>query len=131
AAPELFAAAAKALNKAGARVVAIQGPGEAESVNQLKALAGLELPVAVLDLDGLKAFFSMTRLLVSNDGGTMHLAAAMGASALALFSATDPKIWASEGVVPVDMRGRERRAAESEVTDLALKLLEPPAPALS
>ena len=131
AAPELFASVAKSLNKAGVRVVAVQGPNEAESVSRLKALAGLELPVAALDLDGLKAFFSMARLLVSNDGGTMHLAAAMGASVLALFSATDPEVWTSEGVVPVDLRGRDWRAAEPEVRNLVLKLLGPRAPEAS
>ncbi|HVA67259.1 MAG TPA: glycosyltransferase family 9 protein [Elusimicrobiota bacterium] len=126
--PELFAAAAKRLAQAGARLVAIQGPGEQEAVLRLKELAGFDFPSAVFDLDALKAFFSMVRLLVANDGGTMHLAAASGARVLALFSATDPETWVSEGVSPVDLRGRDSGTAEGKVLGLALKLLEPPAP---
>jgi len=124
--PELFAAAAKRLAQAGARLVAVQGPGEQDAVARLKKLAGFDFPSAAFDLDALKAFFSMVRLLVANDGGAMHLAAASGARVLALFSATDPETWVSEGVSPVDLRGRHSRAAEGEVSSLALKLLAEP-----
>ncbi len=120
---ELFAAAAEGLARSGARVVAVQGPGEERAVARLKALSGLDLPTAAFDLDALKAFFSMTALLISNDGGTMHLAAALGARVMALFSATDPAIWRSEAVTALDLRGQDWRAAQGVVASTALKAL--------
>ncbi|MHB2025631.1 MAG: glycosyltransferase family 9 protein [Elusimicrobiota bacterium] len=117
--PELFAALAKSLAQDGFSIALIRGPGEEGAVLRVKTLAGLDVPEAALSLDGLKAFLSSARLLISNDGGTMHIGAAVGARVLAFFSATDPEIWSSEGIRPVDLRGRRWQDCLEEALSVA------------
>lgn len=60
-------------------------------------------PERVLDISGrtsisgLAAVFSHCALLVCNDSGPMHLAAAVGTSTVSLFAATHSKKWAPRG----------------------------------
>jgi heptosyltransferase-2 len=91
--PERFAALGRELAREfGARLVLLGGPGEARVANQVKAQLGLP----VLDLTGKTdlrqalAVLSRLNLLVTNDSGLMHAAAALGVPLVAVFGSTDP-----------------------------------------
>ncbi len=91
--PERFAALGRELAREfGARLVLLGGPGEALVANLVKTQLGLP----VLDLTGKTglrqalAVLSRLKLLVTNDSGLMHAAAALGVPLVALFGSTDP-----------------------------------------
>jgi heptosyltransferase-2 len=91
--PERFAALAGELQEElGARIVLLGGPEDQESAALLKE----RLRRPVLDLIGRtrlrQALGVLTHLnlLITNDSGLMHAAAALGVPLLALFGSTDP-----------------------------------------
>ncbi len=93
---ERFAALASGLTRAGARVILHGGPGDGPVTGAVAALAARSgLPP--LDWTGrttlpvLAECFRHSRLVVSNDTGPMHLAAAVGAPLLALCGASDER----------------------------------------
>jgi heptosyltransferase-2 len=53
------------------------------------------------DLVALAGLLARAALLVTNDTGPMHLAAAVGTPVLALFGSTDPAVCAPRGAGPV------------------------------
>lgn len=59
----------------------------------------LDTAVRIDDLYHLACWLRGARVFVGNDSGISHLAAAVGTPVLALFRATDPKIWAPRGPV--------------------------------
>jgi heptosyltransferase-2 len=83
-----FTALAEALGSAGWPVVACPGPGEDAAVRAV-------LPRAVVlpqtDVATFGALLAASRLVVANDSGSGHLAAAVGARLLTVFGATDPR----------------------------------------
>jgi len=91
---ESFAALALELDRQmGARLVLLGGPEDRAAAAAVKA----QLPVPVLDLVGQTdlrqalAVLSCLRLLVTNDSGLMHAAAALGTPLVAIFGSTDPR----------------------------------------
>jgi lipopolysaccharide heptosyltransferase II len=91
--PESFAAAADQLQREGlGPVVLIGGPDERPAAQAVKALMKTE-PV---DLTGatqpglLPALLKSAALLLTNDSGPMHVAAAVGTPVVALFGPTSP-----------------------------------------
>jgi lipopolysaccharide heptosyltransferase II len=70
----------------------VVGPAERALGAAVSAAARAPLPVLGADLDPveLSALLSGVRLLVSNDSGPMHLAAAVGTPVVAFFGPTDP-----------------------------------------
>ena len=70
----------------------VSGPDEAALGVAVSSAAKAPLPVLGSDLDpvGLAALLERGRLLVSNDSGPMHLAAAVGTPVVAFFGPTDP-----------------------------------------
>jgi ADP-heptose:LPS heptosyltransferase len=111
--PERFAAIADSLAREGFQVV-LTGSAEERPVMQevLKRMTGRAIPLGEsFSFGGLAALFSGARLLVSNDTGVSHLAAALHTPSGVVFTAADPLRWAPLDVerhralyVPVDCR---------------------------
>lgn len=76
------------LIKAGRQVVAMPGPNETEAVRKALPHATV-LPES--DLAVFAAILSDARLVVANDSGPGHLAAAVGARLISVFGVTDPR----------------------------------------
>jgi len=91
---EHYAMLADALvDEFGARVVASLAPGEREIADQITAAAKRPIKVFVdppLGLGPLKALVRRCRLLVSNDTGPRHFAAAFGVPVVTIFGSSDP-----------------------------------------
>ncbi|MFN2385369.1 MAG: glycosyltransferase family 9 protein, partial [Thermoanaerobaculia bacterium] len=90
--PETFGGLARGLLSEGSAVVIVIGPGEEELARRVNEAAGVPLPVlgAALDPLELAALLSLGSVVVGNDSGPLHLAAAAGAPVVALFGPTDP-----------------------------------------
>lgn len=69
------------------------------------------------DLHDLACWLASARLYVGNDSGVTHLAAAVGTSVVALFGASDPRVWAPRGerVRVVAGEGMERIRLEQVI----------------
>lgn len=90
--PERFAATAEIVaRRAGARVAIVGGPAERPLGEAIAR--GLDAPVRVLcgatTLGELVGVLSLTRLLLTNDSGPMHVAAALGIPLVAVYGSTD------------------------------------------
>jgi heptosyltransferase-2 len=87
-----YAGLADALAERGLTPALVIGPGEQELAGRVMRAARTPLPALGADLDplGLAALLAHARLLVSNDSGPMHLAAAVGTPVVAFFGPTDP-----------------------------------------
>ena len=83
---------ARRMRERGLEVVVVIGPGEEELGREVAAAAGGALPIAGAESDvaGLAGVLARLSVLVCNDSGPMHLAAAVGIRAVALFGPTDP-----------------------------------------
>ena len=57
------------------------------------------------DLRDLARWIASARLFIGNDSGVGHLAAAVGTPVIAIFQASDPRIWAPRGRAPVVVAG--------------------------
>lgn len=55
------------------------------------------VPGKIEDLYELACWISTAKLYIGNDSGISHLAAAVGTPVIAIFLATDPRIWAPRG----------------------------------
>lgn len=92
--PERYASLAAALLDRGVRVALVGGERDRDVIDRVREKS----PAAVLDLAGqtrvgvLGALLGSASLVVSNDTGPMHLAAAVGTPVLALFGSTSP-VW--------------------------------------
>ncbi len=93
---ERFAEVARRLARP---VVWLLGPAEGEAdAEKLKAIGErVGTVVESPDLTTLAGILARCRLYVGNDSGVSHLAAAIGAPAVAVFGATDPRCWAPRG----------------------------------
>lgn len=90
-----FAELARALRKSdpSRQATILAGPGELWMAVRVHEESGKLHPVIGPDLDlaGLAAVLAHLDLLVTNDSGPMHLAAALGVPCVALFGPTDPR----------------------------------------
>jgi ADP-heptose:LPS heptosyltransferase len=96
---ERFGQVAAELRRRGLGCGVVIGPGEREVARAVAGAAGGELPVLGEDLDpaGLAGVLAHARVVVCNDSGAMHLAAAVGAPLVALFGLTDPALTSPTG----------------------------------
>ena len=91
--PEHFAAVGRQLvNEFGARLVLLGGREEAPVAQKVKQSLGLPVLnlVGKTDLRQALAVLSLLSLLITNDSGLMHAAAALRVPLVALFGSTDP-----------------------------------------
>lgn len=89
---ESYGALSDRLAEKGFSCAVVIGPGQ-EDLGRRVASAGRGSPPVVggdLDPLDLAALFARARLVVANDSGPMHLAAAVGAPVVAFFGPTDP-----------------------------------------
>lgn len=94
---EHYAALAKALRAAGHSVLAIGTPGEAALLTELQTLSQGALETRTdLSMEALARLLARARLVVANDSGIGHLAAAVGAPLITIMGANRP-----EKVAPV------------------------------
>ena len=112
-----FPAFARALVASGRQVIACPGPGEEALLR--------EQYQGVLSLEGVKlgaygALLQRAALLVSNDTGPGHLAAAVGARVISVLGPTKPEQWAPWGptVTIVQRPQQGERAVWPEVDDV-------------
>lgn len=93
-----FAEVARALVGRGVRVVAMGSAGErALTARVAEAAPGVVDAGGGTDVQGLAALLAMCDLVVTNDTGPMHLAAAVGAPTLTLWGPSDPAEVAPQG----------------------------------
>ena len=89
--PERFAAVGDALARRGARVVLLGGASERATADAIagQMLAPAENLCGRTTLPELVGVLGRLRVLVTNDSGPMHLAAALGVPVVAVFGPTD------------------------------------------
>lgn len=83
-----FASLARALRSQGHKVVALPGPGERAQFETV--LPGVRL-LPPADVATFGALLAASRLVVANDSGPGHLAAAVGAQLVSVFGVTEPQ----------------------------------------
>lgn len=90
--PERYGRLGDLLAARGLACAIVIGPGQEKLGAAVAASARARLPVLGADLDPLElsALLSCARVVVSNDSGPMHLAAAVGVPVVAFFGPTDP-----------------------------------------
>lgn len=93
-APERFAALGDALRtRLGLRPVLLGGPGDEAVVERVRRYMAEEAPAAFFSsLRSAAALLGRSRVAVTNDSGSMHLAAAAGCPVVALFGPTDERL---------------------------------------
>lgn len=82
------------------RVVVVGGPADHDAIDPFRE----SVPVIdSLPLDLLPAALQSAALVVANDSGPGHIAAAVGTPVVSIFTVTDPQVWAPRGtgVVPL------------------------------
>lgn len=91
-----FAEVGRALQAGGAQLTIIGSRDEGPRARALAGALGGGARVAAgesaPDLPGLASLLAQVDLLITNDSGPLHLAAALGTPAVALFGATDPRM---------------------------------------
>ena len=92
------------------QVVFVGGPGEFARTRDIISLLSHQTYnlVGSLSLGELMALFEMSSLFLGNDGGPMHLAAAMGTPIVALFGYADESRWGPRCEKSIVLRGQER-----------------------
>lgn len=93
--PDRFAEVGRALrDRHGLRTLVNGSPAEAELTAQIAAGVGAgaaDLAACGISLDALKGVIARAALMVTNDTGPRHIAAAFGVPLVSLFGPTDPR----------------------------------------
>lgn len=118
--PDFVAFAAEAARAWGLPLVLCPGPGEAEGVREAYPAALVAEGVA---LDEYAALLQDAALMVSNDTGPGHLAAAVGAPLLSVLGPTDPAQWGPWGPSATLVQRRPGWPAVREVLEAGKRIL--------
>jgi heptosyltransferase-2 len=105
--PERFSQVAAALvKKYHAKIIIFGGPGERDIAEEIVRASGPSLfnMSGQTTIRGLMALLSQCRLLLTNDSGPMHIAAALGVPVVAIFGSTDPALTTPIGTGHVIIR---------------------------
>ena len=90
---ESFGALARLLDQAGYAVWLFWGPGEREYVENIRQQAPHASMIPSTSLRQMAALLARCELVVSNDNGPMHIAAAVGVPTVTVYGPTDPHAW--------------------------------------
>ncbi len=92
--PEQFAALGRKISGAdGSRILVLWGPGEeADAVTVCREIGPAAILPPATTLKQLASLLKRSALLVTNDSGPMHIAAALGVSVVAIFGPTVPRL---------------------------------------
>lgn len=96
---ERFAALSDWLAKQGIAVVLVGSENDIKVAEDIQYLAASN-PVSLMGKTSVLELASLMKhclLFIGNDGGPMHIAAAMGCQVLALFGPSDPAVWGPRG----------------------------------
>ncbi|MDP2895233.1 MAG: glycosyltransferase family 9 protein [bacterium] len=99
-APATFCRAVRQLQRRlpGAHVLVVEGEADEECVSVfLRELGAPHLNVKNRNLVEVASLLSHASLFLGNDSGIAHLAAAVGVPTIAVFRASNPKVWAPRG----------------------------------
>jgi len=99
-APATFCRAVRQLQRKvpGAHVLVIEGEADEEHVSAFRReLRAPHLNLKNKDLVEVASILSHASLFLGNDSGIAHLAAAVGVPTIAMFRASNPKVWAPRG----------------------------------
>lgn len=91
-----FAEVASLLAGTGATLLLTEGPLDSDVVDAVNGQLGCRR-VRLDNLRQLAAVLARCDLFIGNDSGISHLAAAVGTPVIAIFTATDPAVWAPRG----------------------------------
>ncbi|MBL8887988.1 MAG: glycosyltransferase family 9 protein [Phycisphaerales bacterium] len=116
-----FAALAQYLHTAHGLTILINGsPGEADLVDEIAKQAGVPctcLPRLGITIGSLKALVKGSVLMVTNDTGPRHIAAAFGVPLVSLFGPTDPRWTTIPAPGGEEILAADPTLPESEVAD--------------
>ncbi|MGB8931740.1 MAG: glycosyltransferase family 9 protein [Anaeromyxobacteraceae bacterium] len=120
--PEPYAEVARGLAARGLAVLVVWGPGEEPIAREIARLSGATLAPPT-DLGLLAGLMRAARLVVTNNSGPMHLAAAVGAPTVGVFFSGDSARWGHS--VPTFAAAEVRSPADHAVVLAACdRLLE-------
>jgi lipopolysaccharide heptosyltransferase II len=119
-----FGELCRALIERGETVIGCPGPGETDAVTALLPGAHVLAPV---DLATFGALLAASRLVVANDSGPGHLAAAVGAPLLSVFGVTEPEVTQPWGPNVVRVGGSGGWPEQAKVLMTATRMLGRPA----
>jgi ADP-heptose:LPS heptosyltransferase len=117
--PEDFAAVVDGLTRhRPVSLVVVEGPRDAAAVAAFARACGVQGEVVRgRSISDVAALLKRADLVICNDTGVMHVAAAAGARVLAVFGPTDPVRWAPlcDGLTVVRAPGGDLRAVTAEM----------------
>ncbi len=93
--PQLFAQTVRLLSESGQSAILLQGEADGEAVRQVLDHLGQDAAPVLKDasLVQVAGAIACSQLVVGNDSGISHLAAAVGTPLICLFGPTDPTVW--------------------------------------
>jgi lipopolysaccharide heptosyltransferase II len=88
-----FATLARQLDQEGFTIWLFWGPGEKDYVEAIQKAAPQSLLIPPTSLRQMAALLARCELVVTNDNGPMHIAAAVGTPTITIYGPTDPFAW--------------------------------------
>jgi lipopolysaccharide heptosyltransferase II len=119
------------VERLGARILVVAGPGEEAIAREIKEKGGGNIFICPLQtIRTLASLLDNCDAVVANDGGVLHLSAALGRPTVGIFGPTEPDIWFPyEGTGPFRLVTRNEECAPChlhECDDLrCLRAIEP------